>query len=165
MPFSLKTKLDVIERKSSRFKVSRCLAPWQGPFVCCEFSFFMTQWWWTLNKKGTVSNQFEKDSQCRWAGWQGSTVGREETKEIFEIISKVSKKFGLCHLDRSMILLLHVNGYKSFSFWEIQVLITSVSSSDHPYLQFTFDFMTLIQNFNISYFEQKRKSYLSESLY
>ena len=34
------------------------------------------------------------------------------------------------------------------------VLITSVSSSDHSYLQFTFDFMTLTQNFNLSYFEQ-----------
>ena len=28
-------------------------------------------------------------------------------------------------------------------------------------LQFTLDFFTLTQNFNISYFEQKRKSYLS----
>ena len=43
-----------------------------------------------------------------------------------------------------------------------QVLITSVSSSDHFYLQFSFDFMILTQNFSISYFEQK--SYLSESL-
>ena len=48
--------------------------------------------------------------------------------------------------------------------WKQQVLITSVSTSDHSYLQFTFDFMTLTQNFNINYFEQKRKSYLSESL-
>ena len=45
-----------------------------------------------------------------------------------------------------------------------QVLITSVSSSEHSYLQFTFDFMTLTQNLDISYFEQKRKYYLSESL-
>ena len=51
-----------------------------------------------------------------------------------------------------------------FNFNEKQVLITSVSSSEHSYLQFTFDFMTLTQNFNISYFEQKRKSYFSESL-
>ena len=42
-----------------------------------------------------------------------------------------------------------------------QVLITSVSSSDHSYLQFTFDFMTFTQNINISYFEHKRKSYLT----
>ena len=43
-----------------------------------------------------------------------------------------------------------------FNFNEKQVLvITSVSSSEHSYLQFTFDFMTLTQNFNISYFEQK----------
>ena len=41
-----------------------------------------------------------------------------------------------------------------------QVLITSVSSSDHSYLQFTFDFMNSTQKFNMSYFEQKRKSYL-----
>ena len=41
-----------------------------------------------------------------------------------------------------------------------QVLITSVSSSDYSYLQFAFDFMTLTHNIKISYFEQKRKSYL-----
>ena len=110
-----------------------------------------------INLKKTP-NAAERDDKAAQLG------GHAETKEIFEILSKVSKKFGLCHLDRSMILLLHVNGYKSFSFWEIQVLITSVSSSDHPYLQFTFDFMTLTQNFNISYFEQKRKIYFSESL-
>ena len=36
---------------------------------------------------------------------------------------------------------------------KVKVLITSMSSSDH--LQFTFDLMTLTQNFNISYFKQK----------
>ena len=34
--------------------------------------------------------------------------------------------------------------------------IISVSSSDHSYLQFTFDFIILTQSFNISYFEQKK---------
>ena len=46
-----------------------------------------------------------------------------------------------------------------------QVLITSVSSSDHSYLQFTFDFMTSTQNFNIIVILNKKESlmYLSES--
>ena len=61
-------------------------------------------------------------------------------------------------LDHFWALLTHVFGKCD------EVLITSVSSSDHSYLQFTFDFMTLTQNFNISYFKQKRKSHLSESL-
>ena len=43
------------------------------------------------------------------------------------------------------------------------VLITSVSSSDRSYLQFTFDFMTLTQNINISYLN-KNGSPISESL-
>ena len=45
-----------------------------------------------------------------------------------------------------------------------QVLITSVSSSDHSYLQFTFDFMTLTQNINISYLNKEESLIFSESL-
>ena len=45
--------------------------------------------------------------------------------------------------------------FRTYTSNKKQVLITSVSSLDHSYLQFTFDFMTLTQKFTISYFKQK----------
>ena len=58
------------------------VAGWQGLSVC-GFSFFMLGWWWTYNKKGTVSNQFEKDCYQkvhRWEGWHSNPAGVEKSE-------------------------------------------------------------------------------------
>ena len=74
-------------------------------------------------------------------------------------------------LDPRTVLLLRSSGdhgkYNFISGDNVsiqQVLITSVSSSDHSYLQFTFDFMTLTQNINISYLNKEESLIFSESL-
>ena len=76
---------------------------------------------------------------------------------VYKIYFKLIYKVKICL--HTMTMSLHEissHNIQSFNIHQ-QVLITSVSSSDHSYLQFNLTlFMTLNQNFNISYFEQKR---------
>ena len=108
-----------VSRGSSHMKCP--LLTWQGESVCV-FSFFMTGWWWSLNKKGTVSNQFEKDSHqksaaalddkaTQWGGrWKKSETKLfccGDRRNCFKYcdwlkMSNVAKISGLCQLDHNM---------------------------------------------------------------
>ena len=98
------------------------LLTWQGESVCV-FSFFMTGWWWSLNKKGTVSNQFEKDSHQKSAAAlddKATQWGRQRKKSETKLfccgdrrrscfkycdwlkMSNVAKISRLCQLDHNM---------------------------------------------------------------